>query len=194
VLRPEYPIVTARLVLRPFRRGDLDDLYAYHRRPDVARFLMWDARDRDQTSYILDRKIGQDALHEEDDVLSLAVEWPEAARVVGEVVLRWVSRTHRQGEVGFVFNPDYHGKGLAREAAWEMLRLGFDGLGLHRIAGRCDARNEASARLMGRLGMRREAHLVHNEIFKGEWGDEFVYAMIEDEWRAAGEEAEWARP
>lgn len=39
-------------------------------------------------------------------------------------------------------------------------------------------------KLMARLGMRREAHFIHNEIFKGEWGDEFVYAMLQDEWRA----------
>lgn len=41
-------------------------------------------------------------------------------------------------------NPAYHGRGLAAEAAEVMLRLGFDGLGLHRIIGRCDGRNIAS--------------------------------------------------
>jgi RimJ/RimL family protein N-acetyltransferase len=83
-----------------------------------------------------------------------------------------------------VFQPRYQGRGLATEAAEVVLRLGFEGLGLHRVIGRCDALNVASARLMERLGMRREAHLVHNEIFKGSWGDELVYAMLEDEWRA----------
>ena len=65
-----------------------------------------------------------------------------------------------------------------------MLRIGFEELGLHRIAGRLDARNEASARVLERLGMRREAHLVENEFVKGEWTDELVYAMLEQEWRA----------
>jgi RimJ/RimL family protein N-acetyltransferase len=65
-----------------------------------------------------------------------------------------------------------------------MLRLGFAGLGLHRIIGRCDARNDASARLMERLGMRREAHFRENEIFKGAWGDEYVYAILAAEWAA----------
>ena len=53
-----------------------------------------------------------------------------------------------------------------------MLRHGFDGLGLHRIVGRLDARNTASARVLERLGMRREAHLRENEYVKGEWTDE----------------------
>jgi RimJ/RimL family protein N-acetyltransferase len=52
----------------------------------------------------------------------------------------------------------------------------------HQIFGRCDARNVASYRLMERLGMRREAHLIHNELFKGEWSDELVYAILQNEW------------
>jgi RimJ/RimL family protein N-acetyltransferase len=59
----------------------------------------------------------------------------------------------------------------------------LEGLGLRRVIGRCDALNLPSARLMERLGMRREAHFVHNEIFKGAWGDELVHAMLEDDWR-----------
>jgi RimJ/RimL family protein N-acetyltransferase len=65
-----------------------------------------------------------------------------------------------------------------------LLRLGFTDYGLHRIIGRLDARNTASARVLERLGMRREAHFVENEIVKGEWTDEVVYAMLEDEWRS----------
>jgi RimJ/RimL family protein N-acetyltransferase len=63
-----------------------------------------------------------------------------------------------------------------------MLRLGFDELGLHRIVGRLDARNTASARILEKLGMRREARLVDNERVKGEWATELVYAMLESEW------------
>jgi RimJ/RimL family protein N-acetyltransferase len=96
----------------------------------------------------------------------------------------WVSREHRQGEIGYVFHPDHGGSGYATEAAEVMLRLGFDQLGLHRVIGRLDGRNTASARVLQRLGMRREAHFTQNEFYKGEWADEVVYAMLEDEWRA----------
>jgi RimJ/RimL family protein N-acetyltransferase len=65
-----------------------------------------------------------------------------------------------------------------------MLGLGFGGLRLHRIVGRCDGRNLSSAQLMERLGMRREAHLVENEYVKGEWTDELIYAMLDREWQA----------
>jgi RimJ/RimL family protein N-acetyltransferase len=183
VLHPDYPIETARLLLRPFGPGDLDDLYAYRSRPDVARYVYWEACDRAQAREALGQKVRQTTLDHEGHALVLAAVWREVGRVVGEVTLQWLSREHRQGEIGFVFNPDYHGRGLATEAARVMLRMGFDGLGLHRIIGRCDARNHSSARLMERVGMRREAHFLHNEIFKGEWADELVYAMLEHEWK-----------
>jgi RimJ/RimL family protein N-acetyltransferase len=184
VLQPAYPITTDRLILRPFAPGDLDDLYAFHSLPEVARYLYWEPRDRDQAGEALLGKIPRSRLDADGQHLVLAVVLPETGRVIGEVSLAWLSREHRQGEVGFVFHPDAGGKGLATEAARVMLRLGFDGLGLHRIVGRCDARNAASWRLLERLGLRREAHLVHNEIFKGEWGDEFVYAILDSEWRS----------
>ncbi|WP_431904819.1 GNAT family N-acetyltransferase [Nonomuraea sp. bgisy101] len=52
------------------------------------------------------------------------------------------------------------------------------------MIGRLNGRNSASARVLERLGMRREAHFTQNQIVKGEWADEVVYAMLEDEWRA----------
>jgi RimJ/RimL family protein N-acetyltransferase len=184
VLRPSYPILTERLSLRPLTDGDLDDVHAYYSRPEVTRYLYWGTRDRDGSREALDDYSRYTALESEGDGLVLAMVARDGGRVVGQVSLHWDSEEHRQGEIGFVVNPDYHGRGLAREAAMAMLRLGFDDLGLHRITGRCDARNLASARLMERLGMRREAHLVENEFVKGEWTDELVFAMLEQEWRA----------
>ena len=61
-------------------------------------------------------------------------------------------------------------------------------LGLHRIIGRLDGRNTASARVLERLGMRREARLVENEFVKGEWTDEVIYALLEREWASEGPE------
>ncbi|GAB3002421.1 GNAT family N-acetyltransferase [Amycolatopsis acidiphila] len=182
MLHAAYPIHTERLILRPFTADDLDDLYAYHSRPDVVRYLYWETRDRAQARQALADRAGKQVLDAEGQSIVLAVVWRENGRVVGEVNLAWLSRAHRQGEIGFVFNPEFQGRGLATEAAEVLLRLGFRELGLHRIIGRCDARNRPSAAALERLGMRREAHLVHNEIFKGEWSDEFVYALLDHEW------------
>jgi RimJ/RimL family protein N-acetyltransferase len=141
MFRPDRPVETARLILRPFTPDDFDDLYAYQSRPDVARYLHWDARDHAQVRDALVRQCGETSLSAEGDWLTFAVVWREAGKVVGEVGLKLVSRESRQGEIGFVFNPDHHGRGLATEAAEAMLMLGFDTIGWHRIIGSCDARN-----------------------------------------------------
>jgi RimJ/RimL family protein N-acetyltransferase len=182
MLRPEYPIGTARLLLRPFRGEDLDDLHAMQSREDLTRYLYWSPRTRDEVADVIRKRIGMGVLEREGDILVLAVELRETGRVIGDVNLAWHSEEHRQGEFGFVFHPDHHGRGYAGEAAVEMLRLGFEGLHLHRIIGRADGRNTASARLMEKLGLRREAHFVENEMVKGEWTDEVVYAMLATEW------------
>jgi RimJ/RimL family protein N-acetyltransferase len=184
MLQPDYPIETARLTLRPFQADDLDGLFAMQSRPDVARYLYWEPRDREQVRQALDRKIHESTLDDEGHGLTLAVVWRATGALVGDVLLQWVSRQHRQGEIGYVFNPDCGGRGFATEAAEVILRLGFADLGLHRIIGRLDARNEASARVLSRLGMRREAHFVQNEFVKGEWTDEAVYAILDHEWKA----------
>ena len=170
---PTYPIETPRLLLRPFVAEDLGPLYDIRSRPDVARYLYWEPNSREEVARELDRRSRQRTLEREGGL------------VVGDVSLDWLSEKHRQGELGFVFHPDHQGKGLAREASTELLRLGFEHYGLHRIIGRCDARNDASAGLMRRLGMRQEAHFVQNELFKGEWGDELVFAMLAAEWEAS---------
>jgi len=186
MLRPTYPIRTQRLLLRPFSPDDLDAVHAIHSRADVTRYLYWQPRTVDEVREQLAVRAKRPSLEAEGDTLALAVVVRESGTLIGEVILVWRSREHGQGEIGFVFHPDHHGRGYAGEAAVVMLRLGFDGLGLHRIIGRCDGRNAASARLMERLGMRREAHFRENEIVKGEWSDEYVYAMLAAEWAAAG--------
>lgn len=184
VLNPDYPIRTERLDLRPFTEDDLEALHAYQSRADVARYLYWEPYDELATREALARKRRRVALRTTGDVLNLAVVVRETRQLVGDVLLCWVSAEHRQGEVGYVFHPEHGGNGYATEAARMMVEIGFDLLGLHRIVGRLDARNTASARVLERLGMRREAHLRDSEFVKGEWTDEVVYAMLEDEWES----------
>jgi RimJ/RimL family protein N-acetyltransferase len=188
---PAYPIRTARLMLRPYTPDDLDDLYDIQSRPAVTRYLYFDPRDREEVREALTAKIQAAALPDDGGHLTLAVVLPETDRVIGDVLLFLRSREHRQGEIGYVFHPDHGGRGYATEAARVMLRLGFEELGLHRVIGRLDGRNTASARVLEHLGMRREARFRQNEWVKGEWTDEVVYAILEDDWRELSLEDEW---
>jgi len=187
VLRVDAPIETERLRLRRFARDDLDGLAAIQARPEVARFLYWEPRGREEVEPALAKFIAEEGIsgEEDDESLSLAVERREDGALLGYVSIWLRSLEHRQVEVGFVFHPDAQGRGYATEAARELLALGFERLGAHRVFGRTDARNQGSAALMRRLGMRQEAHFREAEVFKGEWGDELVFAILADEWRSA---------
>jgi RimJ/RimL family protein N-acetyltransferase len=180
-LRPTYPLTTPRLRLRPAGPGDVDALLVYRSRPDVVRYVPFEPMTRDE---IADRVAGRWAteLTGEGQAMILGIEVAGSGAFVGDVMLAWVSREHRCGEIGYVLNPDHSGQGYATEAAHAMLRLGFEEMGLHRIIARLDERNDASAAVCRRLGMRLEARLVENELFKGEWSTGLGFAMLAREW------------
>jgi RimJ/RimL family protein N-acetyltransferase len=183
-LRPAYPVRGERLLLRPLAVSDADALLTYRSRDDVCRYVPFEPMSRDD---ILERIAGQWArteLTDEGQALTLGAQVGETGELAGDVMLFWHSREHAGGELGYVFNPAVGGRGYATEAANLMLQLGFEELGLHRIVARIDERNEASVRLARRLGMRQEARLVSNELFKGEWSNELDFAMLADEWYA----------
>ena len=182
--RPDYPVETSRLTLRPHRPTDLEDLLAFHSDPEVVRFLPWPVRDRAATEAALAGKLDQAVLTEPGQWLVLAVELRETGTVIGEVLLKWTSAEHRQGELGFAFGRAFHGKGYAAEAATAMLRLGFEQLDLHRVEATCLDDNQASARLLRRLGFTQEARFVDNAWFEGAWAGKLVFGLTAERWQA----------
>ena len=179
-LSVELPVVTERLVLRPHRMDDLDDLVRFHGDPEVVRYVPWPVRDRAATEETLRAKLGQTRLDEHGQWLVLAVEERSTGTVIGEVLLKWAS--DRQGELGFAFGRDHHGQGYAAEAARAILGLAFDDLGFHRMTAVVVEGNDASVRLLDRLGFRQEARHVDGALFKGAWVTSLVFALLGDEW------------
>lgn len=181
---PDLPITTNRLTLRPFSRGDVDAVLDYRGREDVALYLFDAPLSREECALAVQQRILQTSWSVEGDKIVLAVELKGSDIVIGELSLIWRSEDARQAEIGWIFHPNHHGQGFATEAASALFDLGFHFADLHRIFARCDARNAASWRLMERLGMRREAHFREHALFKGGWDEEFVYAVLQREWRA----------
>jgi RimJ/RimL family protein N-acetyltransferase len=180
--RPEYPIRTRRLLLRPYRPDDTDAVFAYHRLPETARYLENEPMSRAEANALVTRRVGSSTLAGVGEALNLVVELAQTRAPVGDCVLFWCGEG--QAEVGYVLHPAHHGHGYATEAVGALLRVGFEDLGLHRVAARCDARNMASARVMEWAGMHREAHLVQSEFIKNEWTDELIYGILRREWEA----------
>jgi RimJ/RimL family protein N-acetyltransferase len=177
------PRRTERLLLRPFRCGDEADVLAYRSRADVVRYMPAEPlQPGDAAAFITERAAATQIAADEDKIV-LAVEYD--GHVIGDLLVRAGQLANRQAEIGWALHPGYHGRGLATEAARELLVLAFADLRMHRVFAQLDPRNSASARLCGRLGMRREAYFREDIWFKGEWGDTAVYALLAAEWRAA---------
>ncbi|APZ51201.1 GNAT family N-acetyltransferase [Salipiger abyssi] len=175
------PLATERLSLRRFRPDDLPAFAAYHSRAEVYRYLYQEIPEGDAMAEkfagFLDTPFAA-----EGDRLRLAVTRRADAALLGQVSLSIASLAALQGEVGYIFNPDFAGRGYATEAVRAILDLGFGQMGFHRIFARLDPLNAGSVGVVERLGLRREAHLVQNDRFNGVWGDELIYALLRTEW------------
>ena len=183
-LHPKYPVRASRLALRPLRDGDASSLAAYRSLPEVCRFVPFEPMDLQTVRQRLATTWAVQHIDAEGQQITLGAELLETGRLIGDVMLHFSSELHRTGEIGYVFHPDYGGRGYATEAVHTMLHLAFDGLQLRRITARVDGENAASARLASRLGMRQEAHQIENEWFKNRWSDELDFAILDREWRS----------
>lgn len=183
-LRPNYPINTPRLRLRPLTADDTPALLAYRGDAEVCRYLPFEPMDEQTLAKRLASDLGRREITAEGQSLTLATELASTGGLIGDVVLFFHSTQHAGGEIGYAFNPTAAARGYATEACSAVLDLAFDDLGLHRVTARMDGRNGTSARLAKRLGMRHEAHHRSSEMFKGAWADLDVYAILAQEWRA----------
>jgi RimJ/RimL family protein N-acetyltransferase len=179
----DAPVTTSRLVLRTMRDEDVDDIHAYQSRPDVCRYLPFEPRTREEVADKVARHAAARALCGDGDYWQLAVErLSEPGRVIGDVYFTIRSVADAGGEIGWTMHPRCFGQGYMTEAASAVLGIAFGTLGLHRVIANLDARNDASAALCRRLGMREEARFLEDMWFKGEWSDTAIYAILAREW------------
>jgi RimJ/RimL family protein N-acetyltransferase len=175
-------IETARLILRRFRESDLASFMAYRNDPEVARYQSWESITRRDAMHF----IAEQSRREPGVVgkwFQFAAESKADGILAGDCALLLLNSAPRIGEIGYTFARAYQGNGLATEAARAVIDYAFDTLGLNRVIATCDCRNLPSQALMERLPMRREGHFIQNIWFKGEWCDEFHYAVLRDEWK-----------
>jgi RimJ/RimL family protein N-acetyltransferase len=179
---PDWPLETSRLTLRPFVADDFEAMHAMRSDAEVVRYLYGETSSPAGTRSLLETKMATSAWAQEGDWLTAAAVERASGITVGDVSLRWVSERDRTAEIGFIFDPRHQGKGFATEAAGALVEWVFGSAGFHRVIGRTEARNTASARVLEKLGMRLEAHFVENEWVKGEWQSELVFAILDREW------------
>ena len=171
-----------RLTLREFEPADWEALHAIESRPEVAQYQSFTARTPEESrQYVLDAIEG--ATDDPRLTVDLAVILAAENRLIGRCGLG-MGDEPREAILWYTMHPDEWGRGYTTEAARTMVDFGFRALGLHRVWADCDPENVASWRVLEKLGMRREGHLVENAWIKGEWADSLIYAILDREWAA----------
>jgi RimJ/RimL family protein N-acetyltransferase len=172
---------TTRLRLRHFMDSDLALFMAYRNDPEVARYQGWEGiSEPEARAFIQEQKEVQPGMP--GQWFQIAVELKETDMLVGDCALKIEEHDERQAEIGYTLSRAYQGRGIASEAVSCVLEYAFVRLGLHRVVAMTDCENVASVALLERLGLRREGHFRQNVWFKGKWGDEYLYAMLQEEW------------
>jgi RimJ/RimL family protein N-acetyltransferase len=173
---------TARLIMRRFQDEDLEAFAAYRSDPEVARYQGWDApysRER-AAIFIAEMKTVQPGTP--GDWMQLALEVKGQSGLIGDCAFHVFKQDPRQAEIAYTLARAHQGQGYASEAVTRLLDYLFHDLHLHRVTATCDVENVGSYRLLERVGFRREATFCQNIWFKGAWGSEYLYAILEAEW------------
>lgn len=174
---PEPVFRTDRLDVRPFTPADVDTFSAYRADPDVARYQSWSDFTVEQGAALVE-DMQQRAFATPGLWYQLALVARTLGVLVGDLACKVNEHEPREMEVGFTLAPTHHGKGYATEALHGLLDHAFTTMSLHRVVAVTDARNNAAAALLTRVGMRQEAHFLDNVFFKGAWGSELMFARL----------------
>lgn len=178
-----FSFKSERILARPFEFSDEADLFEYQSDGNVVRYIPWPIRTRDQVHEALVKSIASQKFTENEDHLDFVWQLKESGKVIGQSYIGLVAKEHHHAEIGWVINPQYSGQGYATEVTKELISFAFATFDLHRISAYIDQRNTASIKVAERLGMRLEAEYKEDELFKGEWVNGSLYAILKLEWK-----------
>lgn len=181
-MEPFTAIETNRLRLRHFREDDCAPFMAYRNDPEVARYQSWEGITESEARIFI-QEVKEIQPWTPGEWLQIAIELKETGLLVGDCAFKIEEDDENQAEIGYTLARAYQGRGFASEAISCILEYAFASLGLHRVIAITDVENAPSVALLERLGLRREGHFHQNVWFKGKWGDEYLYAMLQEEWQ-----------
>jgi RimJ/RimL family protein N-acetyltransferase len=177
------PLHTRRLVLRRFDEADVQPFLAYRSDPTVARYQSWETCDLHEATEFVRHHQSQEA-GVPGHWLQIAIARADTNALIGDCAFKVQAHDSRQATIGVTIARQNQRQGFAREAIACLLDGLFGRLKLHRVVADTDPENTASFRLLEQLGLRREGHLKQSLWFKGRWVDEYLYAILREEWLA----------
>jgi RimJ/RimL family protein N-acetyltransferase len=193
VMPSPWPMCFDSLLLREVDEADVARLLTFRNDPGVNRFML--------------RTSVQPELFSREwlAVATSETDFSCVAEADGEVVaMGFLDIVHGMGQpemprgteglIGFIVEPSYAGRGYATSIASGLLAAAFDHLYLRRVTAGCFADNLASARVLEKVGMRREQHGIqdswHAELG---WVDGYTYGILASEWRTRAAAAQRGR-
>jgi RimJ/RimL family protein N-acetyltransferase len=177
-MRAEIQLRTERLLLRKLKRSDIPTLVPLIGAREVAATTLripHPYSEDDARAYL--RRLARNKLP------WLGIFLLEGEELCGGVGLS-PERDHDRAEIGYWIGVPYWGRGIASEATREMMRYGFEALGLHRIFANCYVGNTASQRILEKLGMKYEGRFRQHIKKWGAYRDSENYGLLADEWKA----------
>ncbi len=176
-------LTSSRVVLRWLEPSDAPALFGIFSDPQAMRY--W------SSSPWTDESAGVEMIEnvrqhfEQGTLYQWGVARHDDDTVIGTCTLAHVDVQNRRAEIGFVLRSDHWNQGYMTEATRTLLRFAFEELELHRIEADVDPRNEASIRLIERLGFQREGYLRERWLVNDEINDTVFYGLLRREWSAA---------
>lgn len=179
---------TARLVLRPFTPADAEPLFPLAANPAVTRFTLWEAHRTVEDTRVFVNEYARSRYAEGvPEPIAICFK-DDAARPVGAVGVFWASQANRAMELGYWIGEPFWGRGLVAEACAAVLDHAFRTFAPVRVQARVIAGNDASARVLTKLGFVSEGTLRASLVRRGAVEDVAVYSRLKREWEdpAAG--------
>lgn len=171
---------TERLSLRAMHPIDAEDMYDYARRPEVTKYLLW--KEHKSVGYTKDYLFYIGTRYALGDFYDWAIIDRESRRMIGTCGFTRIDAANDCAEIGYVLNPDFHGKGYATEAVKKIIDFGFCELSFNRIEARFMKGNEASLRLMQRVGMTFEGYMRDLIFVKGSYRTVGISSILRSEY------------
>jgi len=169
---------TERLRIRPYSEADIPELLPLVGERAVAATTFRIAHpytEQDARSFL--------ELAKQSDKLWLAITLRSEGQQIGGIGLR-IEQQHQHAELGYWLGLPYWGQGYATEASREMIRYGFEQLGLNRIFATHFKHNPASGRVLKKIGMQYEGCQREHLLKWGEFVDSEMYSILRREWEA----------
>ena len=127
---------------------------------------------------------------EKEDVVRFGIDDGQLVGVIG----LHLNRQDNRAELGYWIGVPFWGRGYATEAATEVVRYGFEELGLNKIYAGYFSRNPASGNVLRKIGMRHEGTLRQQHRKWGEYVDVEFYALTRDEFTSRSSDPGSASP